>query len=160
MTKPLRIGVDIGGVVSKFPGVFKPLLIALHFAAAVEVWFVSDMHPVQKIVDMLNMNGVPFFPERVRSADYKTHGEMCKAIVCEREGIDILIDDFPGYVATVGKPPVRLLVMPDPREPYYADDWKTDGSEGNFGRRNPPGSKRPPEDRNPQTGCIGSNKEA
>ena len=30
---------------------------------------------------------------------------------------------------------VRLLVMPHPTEPYYHDDWETDGSEGKFGRR-------------------------
>lgn len=50
----------------------------------------------------------------------------------------MLIDDFPGYVATPGSPPVRLLMMPDPGEPYYHDDWRTDGSEGDFGRRRKP----------------------
>ena len=53
--------------------------------------------------------------------------------MCEQLGIDILVDDFPGYVAD-GKH-VGLLVMPNPREPYYHDSWRTDGSEGDFGRR-------------------------
>src|SRR5947207_14729774 len=76
---------------------------------------------------MLDLNEIPFCKQRVRSADYKTHGEMCKAALCEQLGIDILIADFPGYVAA-GKH-VGLLVMPNPREPYYHDSWKTDGSE-------------------------------
>jgi len=53
---------------------------------------------------------------------------------CKELGIDILIDDFIGYVAVEGAP-VRLLVMPDATKPYYDPNWKTDGSEGDFGRR-------------------------
>lgn len=80
---------------------------------------------------MLLKNGLdtPF----IYSADYKTHGENCKKVLCEHLCIDILIDDFIGYIAEGDF--VRLLVMPDPRKPYYSDDWKTDGSEGDFGRR-------------------------
>jgi len=124
---------DVGGVLSKYPHIFKPLLKALHCVADVEVWIISDMHPEQKIIDMLQLNGVSFLMHHVRSADYKTHGEMCKAVLCKELGIDLLIDDFPGYVASGNH--VRLLVMPHPMEPYYHDEWKTDGSEGSFGRR-------------------------
>jgi hypothetical protein len=74
----------------------------------IEVWIISDIHPEQTIMEMLELNEIPFSKQRVRSADYKAHGEMCKAVLCEQLGIDILIDDFPGYVAA-GKH-VGLLV--------------------------------------------------
>jgi hypothetical protein len=35
---------------------------------------------------------------------------------------------------------VSLLVWPNPEEPYYHDDFETDGSEGDFGRRRKPKS--------------------
>lgn len=144
----MKVAFDVGGCLSKYPDIFRPLIkTLLHCGIDVHVCYISDMHPVEKIEDMLRRNDFPFTRPMVHSADYTTHGEMCKAVLCEELGIDILVDDFPGYVATPGKPPVRLLVMPDPSLPYYADSWKTDGSEGNFGRRNPPGSKKPPEDR-------------
>lgn len=139
----MKIAFDVGGVLSKYPSVFIPLLTSLHFARDIEVWIISDMHPEEKIIDMLQMNAVTFYMHRARSADYKTYGEMCKSKLCEELGIDVLVDDFPGYLATPSQPLVRLLVMPDPQLPYYADEWKTDGSEGQFGRRNPPESKGP-----------------
>jgi hypothetical protein len=128
----VRIGLDVGGVISKYPDVFRRLLLAFDRAEGIEVWIISDMHPEKTIIEMMELNEIPFSKQRVRSADYKAHWEMCEAVLCEQLGIDILINDFPGYVA-VGKH-VRLLVMPNPREPYYHDSWKTNGSEGNFGR--------------------------
>lgn len=132
----MRIAFDVGGVLSKYPHTWIPLLDVLHYHGkekGIEIWIISDMHPEQKIIDMLELNAVPFYKHRVRSADYKTHGELCKAVLCKELGIDIMIDDFPGYVATGDH--VRLLVMPNPHEPYYHDAWQTDGSEGQFGRR-------------------------
>lgn len=154
----MRIAFDVGGVLSRYPEIFRPLLYILHHhigSRNVEVLIISDMHPKEKIMDMLARNDFGFIDaDHVYSADYQKHGENCKAVLCQKLGIDILVDDFIGYVATVGSPPVRLLVMPDPSIPYYATaehpgepHWYTDGSEGTFGRRNPPGSKRPPEDR-------------
>ncbi len=147
----MKIAFDIGGVLSKYPGTFCPLLKALYGAPGVEVWIISDM-PAQKAIDMLRLNGLASLYHRVRSADYATHGEECKAVLCRELGIDILVDDFIGYVATPGAPPVRLLVMPDPTRDYYAPGWKTDGSEGAFGRRNPPESKGPGRPKNPTKG--------
>jgi hypothetical protein len=144
----IRIAFDVGGVISKYPDVFRPLLKVLHYCRDVEVWIISDMHPVEKIIDMLHLNEISFYMHRVHSADYRTHGENCKSVLCLELEIDILIDDFIGYLAEPGCPLVRLLIMPDPNLDYYHPTWKTDGSEGNFGRRrNPAGSKRPPEDR-------------
>lgn len=129
----IKVAFDIGGVLSKRPEVFVPLLKALEGSEEVEVYVVSDMHPKEKILDMLARNDIKVDPYRVISADYEKHGELCKTVVCQELRIDLLIDDFPGYVA-VGDH-VRLLMMPDPTRDYYADEWKTDGSEGNFGRR-------------------------
>lgn len=153
----MKIAFDVGGVLSKHPAVFFALIetlsqgeraiLAQGYSGGVEVHIISDMHPKEKITEMLRMNGYNIHHERVHSADYKTHGELCKQVLCDELGIDLLIDDFPGYVAT-GKH-VRLLVMPDPHTDYYHADWKTDGSEGNFGRRNPPESKGPGRPKNP-----------
>lgn len=145
----MRIAFDIGGVLSKYPDVFRPLVNWLRLAyearlkgdfetrnyEPIEVFVISDMHERDKIIAMVHGNDLDVHPDNIRSADYETHGENCKAVLCEELGIDLLIDDFPGYVAQIGSPRVRLLVMPDPSQPYYADDWQTDGSEGNFGRR-------------------------
>lgn len=129
----IKVAFDVGGVLSKRPEIFIPLLNALEASEEVEVFVVSDMHPQEKIIDMLYRNNIRIDPERIISSDYDKHGELCKTLVCKDLGIDILIDDFPGYVA-VGDH-VRLLMMPDPTRDYYADAWQTDGSEGNFGRR-------------------------
>lgn len=134
---------DIGGVLSKYPKVFKPLLRSLwiancqtyHGGELTDVYIISDMHPKEKIWDWLLRNDLDIYIEKdnVYSADYTTHGEKCKAVLCKELGIDILVDDFPGYVADGEH--VRLLVMPNTNKSYYHDTWITDGSEGNFGRR-------------------------
>jgi hypothetical protein len=126
----MKIAFDVGGVLSKHESIrilYRKLLVT----PGVEVFVISDMHPAEKILDMLQRNDLT--GGKVYSADYTCHGENCKKNLCDELEIDILVDDFIGYVAQ-GKH-VRLLVMPDPEEPYYSDDWLTDGSEGNFGRR-------------------------
>ncbi len=144
----IRLALDIGGVLSRYPDIFRPLVsLMLRPDSGVEVYVISDIKPHTKAVAFCHDNGFLVPPERILCADYAEHGEECKAVVCNDYGIDMLIDDHMGYLCDLGYPPVRLFVMPDPKKPYYADDWKTDGSEGDFGRRNPPGSKRPPEDR-------------
>jgi hypothetical protein len=136
-SRPLRIAFDVGGVLSKYPAVFRRLAGALEASPMpVEIFVLSDMHPQAMILDVLERNGLDWIdPSRVVSADYATHGEACKAEACRALGIDILVDDFIGYVAVPGAPPIRLLVMPDASLDYYHPDWQTDGSEGTFGRR-------------------------
>lgn len=126
----IKIAFDVGGVLSKHKSI-RDLFKVLCKSPNVQVYVISDMHPVQKIEQMLMDNGLEI--PLVHSANYNKYGENCKKVLCEKLGIDILIDDFIGYVAEGDF--VRLLVMPDPRKPYYSDDWKTDGSEGDFGRR-------------------------
>jgi hypothetical protein len=126
----LKVAFDVGGVLSKHKSLQK-LFITLSNNPTVEVHVISDMHPKEKIVKMLELNGLSC--PNIHSADYSKFGENCKKEICENLGIDILIDDFIGYVAEGDF--TRLLVMPQPSEPYYSDDWKTDGSEGDFGRR-------------------------
>jgi hypothetical protein len=136
----LKIGVDIGGVISKYPEQFRKLLGVLHYGAAglVEVHVITDQHDKAKVMKSLADNGLGYLPEfRVHCASYDAHGELCKAVLCRELGIDVMIDDFPGYLATPGDPPVRLLVMPDPRLPYWAESWKTNREDGAFGRRHP-----------------------
>jgi hypothetical protein len=129
-----KIGFDIGGVLSKYPDILRPIVTALLAAPDVEVHVLTDM-PMPAAVDMLSRNGLLLDGVTVHSCGYAEHGEECKAVKAREIGLDILIDDFPGYVATIGAPALRLLAMPDPTRDYYHDTWKTDGSEGNFGRR-------------------------
>lgn len=130
----IKIGFDIGGVLTKYPEILTPFVNSLvKNNPDIEVHVLSDMHPVEKCQDWLARNGLQVKPENVHSCDYSTYGETCKAVKCKELDIDILMDDFIGYVAEGS--PIRLLVMPDAKRPYYHDDWKTDGSEGDFGRR-------------------------
>lgn len=136
----LKIAFDIGGVLSKYPDQFRILINKLQQpgpnlmqAPAVEVYVISDMHDTDKMHKMLIDNGLFIDKDKVYSADYKEHGEFCKTQLCNQLDIDILIDDFIGYVAEGNF--IRLLSMPNASLPYYADSWRTDGSEGDFGRR-------------------------
>ena len=138
----LKIAFDIGGVLSKYPDQFRKLINKLQgdtqvsLSPNVEVYVISDMHDVDMMYKMLLMNDIHVSKERIYSADYKNQGEYCKTKLCDELGIDIFIDDFIGYVAEGDF--IRLLVMPNAKKPYYDDSWKTDGSEGDFGRHRKP----------------------
>lgn len=127
----LKIALDVGGVLSKYPKIFQKLLEALD-PTKVEVYVVSDMHPKEEIVRALEDNDMAIKPANVYSADYHKYGEHCKAKLCESLGIHILVDDFLGYLADGQH--IRLLVMPDSTKPYWSHDWKTD-TQSDFGRR-------------------------
>lgn len=133
--KTVKVAFDVGGVLSKYPEILRPIVHALGGRLDVEVFVISDMHPVEQIVKKLRANQIEVKDRNVRSASFQAHGDRCKEALCEELGIDVLIDDYPGYVGTPGKPPLRLLVMPDTSKPYYSPDWRTDGSEGDFGQR-------------------------
>ena len=128
----MRISFDIGGVLSKYPDIFRPMIDALQ-KGGVEVFVITDMRDHAQSVRFVKENGYDIPAEKVLNADYSEHGEACKAQVIEEHQIDLHIDDFPGYCAHTKC--VSLFVWPNPELPYFHDDFKTDGSEGDFGRR-------------------------
>lgn len=134
----MKVAFDIGGVLSKYPVLFRKMCLALT-VGDIEVYVITDMHDRVKTLAMLEENGFGFIPEhRVLNSDYAKYGDMCKAVLLKEHQIDMIIDDFPGYVqwdSSFGPAPVRLLSQPDPYMPYWAEDWKTDPADGDFGRR-------------------------
>ena len=131
----MKVAFDIGGVLSKYPDTFRQLVAAL-IDFGHEVYVITDMPDKEKTVAMLQENLFGFIPEsNVHNADYNKYGELCKAVLLRKLKIDMFFDDFPGYLTEGCK--VRLQVLPDPQRPYYHRTWKTDGSEGDFGRRIP-----------------------
>jgi hypothetical protein len=94
----MKIAFDIGGVLSKYPDELRQVVQMLHDSGA-ELHVITDMHERNEVIDLLANNGFGFIPgDRVHCADYVGHGEFCKAILCRNLGIDMLIDDFGGYV--------------------------------------------------------------
>lgn len=128
----LRVSFDIGGVLSKYPEVFKPFVEALQKGGA-EVYVLTDMHDHEQSVRFVQGNGYNIPEDRILNSDYHKYGEGCKEKMIEEYNIDLHIDDFPGYCAHTKC--VSLFVWPNPEKPYYSDDFKTDGTEGDFGRR-------------------------
>ena len=133
----MKIALDIGGVISKYPDEFKRLAESFLFSQN-EVFVITDMHDKAEVRQTLDMNGFGCIPDdHVYCADYTTHGELCKAVLLKELRIDILIDDFPGYVqwdSSLGPAPIRLFVAPDPFRPYWHPEWKT-VVHSDFGRR-------------------------
>jgi len=129
---PLRISFDIGGVLSKYPDVFRPMVEALQKGGA-EVFVLTDMTDHDLSTKFVRDNGYDIPPERVLCADYRAHGDGCKAVLIEQFEIQLHVDDFPGYCAHSKS--VNLFVWPNPDLPYYHDDFVTHGAEGSFGRR-------------------------
>lgn len=128
----LKIAFDIGGVISKYPEIFKKFIEAIN-QDKIELFILTDMHPKEKVKETLWMNGFGFADENILIADYTKYGEAAKAVLCKEYKIDIFIDDFIGYVNDTGAP-IRLLLMPNSKLPYWADSWKvTDNHD--FGRR-------------------------
>lgn len=130
----MKVGFDIGGVLSKYPTLFQGLVRSL-LEAKVEVFVITDMPDLPQVYAMLDANGFGTIPrENVRSADYTRHGEGCKAELMHELALDLFIDDFIGYLALPGQT-VQLLVMPNPYVPYWSETWKNPGAEFEFGRK-------------------------
>lgn len=128
----LQVSFDIGGVLSKYPEVFKPLVHALQASGTVDVFVLTDMHDHEQSVRFVRGNGYDVPAENVLNSDYNTHGEDCKRVIIEERGIDLHIDDFPGYCAHEAC--VSLFVWPNSSRPYYDDSFVAEGG-GDFGRR-------------------------
>lgn len=133
----MKIAIDIGGVISKYPDALREIVGALQWSASCrhEVHVITDMPPVKDVVELLRRNNFHFRPERVHFADHGTYGEACKAVLLRDLQIDVLIDDHPGYLVWPWPTPapLRLRVEPDPYRPYWHPGWKCGG--GDFGRR-------------------------
>jgi hypothetical protein len=130
----MRIAFDIGGCISKYPDQFRELIQHMDIY---NVFVITDMHDKSEVVKTLCDNEILVCEENVYCADYATHGEFCKAKLLQELKIDVFIDDFLGYLqwdSRFGKPPIRLLVMPDATQPYWHDTWKVP-TESDFGRR-------------------------
>ena len=133
----MRIAFDIGGVISKFPIEFADMMAAMWEAQHV-IHILTDMRDRYEVERTLKDNGVTRFirsPQHILIADYATHGEAAKAVVLRDKKIDIFVDDFAGYLVWPWPEPapLRLMVMPDPRRPYWHPGWACRG--GDFGRR-------------------------
>ena len=134
----MKIAFDIGGVLSKYPEQFRVILHALAQSPFIQVHVITDQHDRDYTLEQLRENGFNIPAERVHNADYARYGEMSKALIMKKFDIDMLIDDFPGYMAwdaRLGPAPVRLQVQPDPYRPYWSPQWKTRPGDGEFGRR-------------------------
>jgi len=154
----MKIGLDIGGVISKYPEVFWDIMQRFRFPMhrscdgdwgdeIKNIFIITDQHPKDSVIHILRNNGfiydgvsdlnfVTVLPENVYCADYEKYGNMAKAILIKELGIDIFIDDFDGYLqwdSSLGPQPLLLKVMPDVYKPYWADSWKCNDSD--FGRR-------------------------
>lgn len=137
----LKVSFDIGGVLSKYPEVFRPLVKALQDSGQVEVFVLTDMHDHAQSVRFVQGNGYAIPADHIINTDYNRFGEACKEEAVHELGIQLHIDDFPGYCANTAcanTACVNLMVWPNPFRPYYDDDFKTDGTEGDFGRRRKP----------------------
>ncbi len=113
----MKLAFDIGGVLGKYPTVFLPIISALHDGGA-EVFVLTDIPDKQVAQEQLNRYGYSFSPEKILCADFERYGERCKSVIIKEHGIDVLIDDHPGYCADSGC--VSLFVWPDPLVPYEA----------------------------------------
>lgn len=141
----MKIGFDIGGVLSKYPSEIIRLINILGYGKHLgfdscdfdDIFFITDQHPKSEVVETIWENGLYGFPEsNIYCADYYKYGNMAKAILIRDLGIHIFIDDFDGYLQwdnSLGPQPLLLKVMPDAFKPYWADSWKCNG--GDFGRR-------------------------
>lgn len=127
MNKPLKISFDIGGVLSKNPALFREMMRVLE-AGGAEVYVLTDIPDPERAHALLAKNGFDVKHGRILCADWNAHGDMCKAVLAQEHGIQLHIDDFPGYSAGVGTVDgcVSLFTWPDPHAPYYHEDFVPD----------------------------------
>lgn len=130
----MRIAIDIGGVLSKYPWEIKSIIKAMSDAGHI-VYLLTDMDRGSASLVLEENQIVPHLvkSDAVLCADFHRHGEAAKAVVVREQMIDVLIDDHPGYLVWPwdSMAPLRLAVMPDPRRAYNSNSWI---SSGEFGR--------------------------
>lgn len=119
----MKLAFDIGGVLGKYPDVFLPMISALQKGGA-EVFVLTDIPDIKVTQEQLNKYGYNFLPEKILCADFEKYGERRKSILIKEHGINVLVDDHPGYCADSGC--VSLFVWPDPHKPYESYQNRTD----------------------------------
>ena len=119
LCRKIRVGFDIGGVLSKYPEVFKPMIEALNAHPAFEVHVLTDV-PAPRSIELVHKNGYQVPAERIHTANYPLHGSNCKARKVEELGLALLIDDHLPYLENVKA--MRLHVMPDSSKPFFHPD--------------------------------------
>ena len=131
--------MNIGGVLTKYPARFREMIARLSDRGrGSDIYIISDMHPKEKIVELMKLNNISVWEQNIYCADYDTHGEGCKAELLDELKIDIFFDDFIGYVAAHlpgAYPTVRCLVWPHAGLPYQADAWVVPDGQPEFGRK-------------------------
>lgn len=123
----LRVSFDIGGVLSKYPHVFRPMVSALIKGGAV-VYVLTDIPDHAKATKLVWDNGFHVDADHVLCADWNEHGDSCKAEVLKAHGIHLHIDDFAPYCAH-GEC-LSLFAWPNPELPYYHEDFVHDDALG------------------------------
>lgn len=132
----MRLAIDIGGAISKYPDMFRTIMEAIQASPEkIEVHVITDAHPWHEVTKTLETNNIFVLPYRVHVAEYDRYGDACKAMILRDFGIDVFIDDHPGYLVWPwpSPAPLRLRVEPDPYRPYWHPTWQCGG--GDFGRR-------------------------
>jgi hypothetical protein len=140
----LKVGIDVGGVLSKYPNEWRRLIESLTGPEArCEVYVITDISPISYVIEVLTDNGfiIPdndyayslIKPENVLSADYEQYGNYAKAVVMREKGIEVYIDDDEKYLqwdTVFGPQPLLLKIVPDPLKPYWSDEWIQTGELG------------------------------
>jgi hypothetical protein len=115
----VKVAFDIGGLVSRHPALMCDMMRALA-AGGVDVYVLTDMNP-RDAYTACRDNAVPVRPDRILSANWAEHGDLCKTKLVELHGIDVLVDDRPDYCASGDF--VGLVLSPRPEVPYNHPDW-------------------------------------
>jgi hypothetical protein len=134
----MRIGFDIGGVLSKYPEEFRQFLWEyIDKEDPPRIYVITDQHPKDEVLKTLRNNDFGFIHEDdIYCANYEQYGNAAKAKLIAELKLDMFIDDFDGYLqwdSSFGPQPILLKVQPDMFKPYWHETWKAKG--GDFGRR-------------------------
>lgn len=115
----IKVGFDIGGVLSKHPDIFQPMIEALNAHPAFEVHVLTDVLPPRSF-RLVQENNITVPPERIHSCDYARYGDTCKAEKVRELGITLMIDDHLPYLLPMREDPVVCLrVLPDGQDMFH-----------------------------------------
>lgn len=115
-----RIGIDIGGVISKYPAEFKALIRALSQSTEFEVFIITDM-PKSDARIVLKDNHIDICDSKLLCSDWIKDGDLCKTVLMKEHKIDIMIDDRLDYIMQGVH--LGLFVIPRPESGYFAKEW-------------------------------------